>query len=181
MIQISCFWVCMKRNETTVWKSYLHPRDCYSIIYHSQNTETAFPVDWRIMCKCTIECSVQFSCSVVSNSLRPHELQHARPPCPSLTPGVDLYSLPSSQWCHPSISSSVVCREPVWGIPPMAKVMRKEAWQYAKVGSGLRGPPGHSQASTPKTRVCLPYCIMLSPTLLTLWGAIPHHLSLKRS
>ena len=51
--------------------------------------------------------SVQFSLSVVSNSLRPHELQHARPPCPS-TPGVHLNSHPSSRWCHPAISSSVV-------------------------------------------------------------------------
>ena len=52
--------------------------------------------------------SVQFSCSVVSNSLRPHESQHARPPCPSPTPGVHPDSRPSSQWCHPAISSSVV-------------------------------------------------------------------------
>ena len=51
---------------------------------------------------------VQFSCSVVSDSLRPHELQHTRPPCPSPTPGVHPDSRPSSQWCHPAISSSVV-------------------------------------------------------------------------
>ena len=52
--------------------------------------------------------SVQFSCSVVSNSLRPHESQHARPPCLSLTPGVHSNSCASSRWCHPVISSSVV-------------------------------------------------------------------------
>ena len=52
--------------------------------------------------------SVQFSCSVVSDSLRPHESQHARPPYPSPTPGVHSDSCPSSQWCHPAISSSVV-------------------------------------------------------------------------
>ena len=51
---------------------------------------------------------VQFSCSVVSNSLRPHESQHARPPCPSPTPGIPPDSRPSSQWYHPAISSSVV-------------------------------------------------------------------------
>ena len=45
--------------------------------------------------------SVQFSHSVVSDSLQPHELQHARPPCPSPTPGVHSNSHPSSQWCHP--------------------------------------------------------------------------------
>ena len=52
--------------------------------------------------------SVQFSRSVMSNSLWPHELQHARPPCPSPAPGVYSNSCPLSQWCHPIISSSVV-------------------------------------------------------------------------
>ena len=52
--------------------------------------------------------SVQFSHSVVSDSLRPHELQHSRPPCPPPTPGVHSNSCPSSWWCHPAISSSVI-------------------------------------------------------------------------
>ena len=52
--------------------------------------------------------SVQFSCSVVSDSLQPHESQHARPSCPSPTPGVHPNSCASSQWCHPAISSSVI-------------------------------------------------------------------------
>ena len=52
--------------------------------------------------------SVQFSRSVVSDSLRLHESQHARPPCSSPTPGVHSNSRPSSRWCHPPISSSVV-------------------------------------------------------------------------
>ena len=52
--------------------------------------------------------SDQISRSVVSDSLRPHELQHARPPCPSPTPGVHSDSRPSSQWCHPAISFSFV-------------------------------------------------------------------------
>ena len=52
--------------------------------------------------------SVQFTHSVMSNSLWPHGLQHARPPCPSPTPGVNPNSCPSSQWCHPTVSSSVV-------------------------------------------------------------------------
>ena len=52
--------------------------------------------------------SVQFSRSVVSDSLRPHESQHARPPCPSHTPGVSLNSCPLSRWCHPAISFSVI-------------------------------------------------------------------------
>ena len=52
--------------------------------------------------------SVQFSCSVVSDSLRPHESQHTRPPCLSPTPGVYSNSCPSRWRCHPAISSSVV-------------------------------------------------------------------------
>ena len=52
--------------------------------------------------------SVQFSCSVMSDSLRPHEPQHTRPPCPSPTPGVHPNPCPLSWWYHPTISSSVV-------------------------------------------------------------------------
>ena len=52
--------------------------------------------------------SVQFSRSVVSDSSQPHESQHARPPCPSPIPGACSNSCPSSRWCHPTISSSVV-------------------------------------------------------------------------
>ena len=52
--------------------------------------------------------SVQFSHLVMSDSLRPHESQHARPPCPSPTPRVYLNSCPLSWWCHPTISSSVI-------------------------------------------------------------------------
>ena len=52
--------------------------------------------------------SDQISHSVVSNSLRPHESQHARPPYPSPSPGVHSDACPSSQWCHPAISSSVI-------------------------------------------------------------------------
>ena len=56
----------------------------------------------------TCQYSVQFSLSVVSHSLPPHGLQHARPPCPSPTPGVYSNSCPSSRWCNPTISSSVI-------------------------------------------------------------------------
>ena len=52
--------------------------------------------------------SVQFSHSVMSNSLRPHGLQHIRPPCPAPIPGVYSNSCPLSWWCHPTISSSVI-------------------------------------------------------------------------
>ena len=52
--------------------------------------------------------SVQFSHWVMSSSLRPHETQHARPPCPSPTPGIYPNPCPLSRWCHPTISSSVI-------------------------------------------------------------------------
>ena len=58
--------------------------------------------------QCSSSHPVQFSRSVMSDSLRPHRLQHARPPCPSPIPGVYPNSHPLSQWCHPNISSSVV-------------------------------------------------------------------------
>ena len=64
--------------------------------------------DWLYSLQPKMDKLDQFSRSVVSNSLRPHEPQHARPPCPSPTPGVHPNSCPSSRWCHPTISSSVV-------------------------------------------------------------------------
>ena len=67
-----------------------------------------FKVDWQPFWWVTQFPSVQFSCSVMSDSFQPHESQHARPPCPSPTPGVHSNSCPSSRWCHPAILSSVV-------------------------------------------------------------------------
>ena len=81
--------------------------------------------------------SVQFSRSVVADSLRPHESQHARPPCPSPTPGVHPNSCPSSRWCHPAISSSVVpfpsCPQslPASGSLPMSQLF---AWSGQSIG-----------------------------------------------
>ena len=62
---------------------------------------------WQRCCenRTLLHCSVQFSHTVMSDSLQPHELQHTRPPCPSPTPGVHH---PSSRWCHPATSSSVI-------------------------------------------------------------------------
>ena len=70
--------------------------------------------------------SVQFSHSVMSDSLRPHESWYARPPCPSPTPGVYLNSCPLSRWCHPAILSSVVpfLLPP---IPPSLRVFSNES------------------------------------------------------
>ena len=76
--------------------------------------------------QCYTLSSVQFSLSVVSDSLRPHELQHNRPPCPSPTPGVHSNSCPSSRWCHLAISScrSLLLLPP---IPPSIRVFSNES------------------------------------------------------
>ena len=80
-----------------------HPKLGYFLVYQIFLVLRTTPVVGTL-----IITLVQFSCSVVSDSLRPHESQHARPPCSSPTPGVHSNSCPSSQWCHPAISSSVV-------------------------------------------------------------------------
>ena len=79
----------------------------------------------------------QFSLPVVYDTLQAHESQHARPPCPSLTPGVDSNSCLSSQWCHPAISSSVVpfsfCPQslPASGSFPMSQLF---SWGSQSIG-----------------------------------------------
>ena len=98
--------------------------------------------------------SLQFSRSVVSNSLRPHESQHTTPPCPSPTPGVHSDSHPSSQWCHPAISSSVVpfssCPQslPASESFPMSQLF---AWggQSTGVSASASFPPKKSQGWSP--------------------------------
>ena len=81
--------------------------------------------------------SVQFSRSVVSDSLWPHESQHARPPCPSPTLGVHSDSRPLSPWCHPAISSSVV---PFSSCPQLMLLncgVGEDSWESL----GLQGDP----------------------------------------
>ena len=96
----------------------------------------------------------QFSRSVVSNSLRPHESQHARPPCLSPTPGVHSNPCPSSRWCHPAISSSVVpfssCPQslPVSGSFPVSQLF---AWggQSTGVSASALFLPKNTQDQSP--------------------------------
>ena len=99
--------------------------------------------------------SVQFSSvAVVSDSLRPHESQHARPPCPSPTPRVHPDSCPLSQWCHPAISSSVIpissCPQslPASGYFPMSQLF---AWggQSIGVSASASVPPMNTQDWSP--------------------------------
>ena len=84
-----CFWLLVTLVSTTIFSISI-TFSIYIFIFYLQLS------------------SVQFSHSVVSDSLRPHELQQARPPCPSPTPRIYPNSCPSSRWCHPTISSSVV-------------------------------------------------------------------------
>ena len=87
---------------------------------------------WRDMFALFLQIrSDQISHSVVSDSWRPHESQHARPPCPSPTPRVHWNSCPSSQWCHPAISSSVVpfssCPQT---LPNIRKTFQHQFWYF---------------------------------------------------
>ena len=131
------FWVYIQTNWNRAAIRYLHISVQSSVI-HSWNVETAkcpltavwitrpgssikqrlfslekegnsdIRYNWDRPLRYHAKWIVQFGRSVTSNSLQPHGLQHARPPCPSPTLGVYPNSCPLSQWCHPTISSSVV-------------------------------------------------------------------------
>ena len=103
------------RQECWSWLPFPTPRDfCNQVTEPSSLASPALvgrffttSITWEVQ-KWFQFNSVQFSCSAVSNSLWPHGLQHTRPPCPSPTPRVYPNSCPLSQWCHPTISSSVI-------------------------------------------------------------------------
>ena len=126
-------------NPTTirgVWPGLVHLRPW-------GNGASGVEGGWALMgetgrCHCNSLWSlVQFSCSVVSDSLQPNELQHTRPPCPPTTPRVYPNTCPSSCWCHPAISSSVVpfsfCPQsfPASGSFPMSQLF---AWGGESIG-----------------------------------------------
>ena len=98
----------------------------------------------HLMCHLFTFSSVQFSRSVVSDSLRPHESQQARPPCPSPTPRVHSNSRPSNWWCHPAISSSVYLEECYLGCDNLFQC--PSFWQYARCGVPCQMP--HSSGSS---------------------------------
>ena len=163
---------------------------------------------FKLVCVCVCVCvciisSVQFSHSVVSDFLWPHELQHAKIPCPSPTPRVHSDSCPSSQWCHPAISPSVIlfssCPQslPASGSFPMSQLF---AWGGQGTGvSGLhpsfqRNPradllqnglvgspcsPRDSQESSPtpqfKTINSLALSFLHSPTLTSIHDHRKNH------
>ena len=92
-----CLWMCLSlihKHTQVIYRTTIYP---------SVHQSPSQPLHPHLMFS-----SVQFSRSVVSDSLRPHESQHTRPPCPSPSPRVHSNSHPLSQWCHPAISSSVI-------------------------------------------------------------------------
>ena len=101
-----------------------------------------------------MDLTVQFSCSVMSDYLRPHEPQHTRPPCPLPTPGVHPNPCPLCQWCHPTISSSVVpfssCPQsfPASGSFPMSQLFTSGG-QSIGVSASTSGPPMNTQDWSP--------------------------------
>ena len=95
---ILCYLTPQSRVWDPHWQVFLFSFYLFCLLVYPQQLNSP----WRVIS------SVQFSCSVVSDSLQPHELQHTRPPCPSPTPRVYSNSCPLSQSCHPTISSSVV-------------------------------------------------------------------------
>ena len=147
------------------------------------------------------QCS-QFSCSVMSDSLRPHESQHARPACPSPSPGVHTDSCPSSLWCHPAISSSVVpfssCPQslpasesfPVsqlfaWGgqsigVSALASVLPMNIQDWSPLGLvGCPHSPRDSQESSPtpqfKSINSLAFSFLYGPTLTSIHDYWENH------
>ena len=99
---------------------YLIPSPCLSLKNHFLPPGNSIPF------------LVQFSRSVMSNSLRPHGPQHARPPCPSPTPRVYSNSCPLSWWCHPTISSSVVSFSSCLQSFPVSGLFKWVLWTFFK-------------------------------------------------
>ena len=111
---LSRFWMRIFQRFSYVWLLVWEMFAAENTWYINKPAQFGYmshywPEKWKRVTYSIWLCdSLQFSRSVVSDSLQPHESQHARPPCPSPTPRVHSDSRPSSQWCHPAISSSVV-------------------------------------------------------------------------
>ena len=131
--------------------------------------------------------SVQFSHSVMSDSLWPHESQHTRPPCPSPTPGVHSNSCPTSWWCHPAISSSVIpfssCPQslPASGSFPMSQLF---TWGVQSIGVSASASvlPVNTQDWSPLGWTGWISLRSSSPIFLcTQWAGLGHSRSLTNS
>ena len=135
----SCEQISSTINRENLWgiyKGHCWSRDIHKYVFSGWKSNErksiiffSFSLSILVFMVLLLSVWVQFSRSVVSDSLRPHESQHARPPGPSPTPGVHSDSRPSSQWCHPPISSSVVpfssCPQslPAWESFPMSQLI----------------------------------------------------------
>ena len=124
--------------------------------------------------------SVQFSCLVMFNSLQPHGLQHTRPPGPSLTPGTYSNSCPSTWWCHPTISSSVIPFSSIiiissvqFSRPVVSDSLRPHELQHARPPCPSPTPRFYSNSS-PLSRWC-------HPTISSSVGLLSHLQSLPAS
>ena len=102
--------------------------------------------------------SIHFSCSVMSDSLWPHGLQHARPPCPSPTPRVYPNSCPLSRWCHPTISSSAI---------PFSSCLQPFIYKTLTGPHFWHGPGG-------PLFILQPYLLPLSPTMVSSFQVAEH-------
>ena len=104
--------------------------------------------------------SVRFSHSVMSNSLWPHEPQHARPPCPSPTPGVHPNPCPLSRWCHPAISFSVVpFSSRAQSFPASGSFQMSQL--FASAGQIIGASPVQMDKDSREENSCLGYVLLL--------------------
>ena len=133
-----------KKKLTTDIGNNLDDSQKHYVAQKKQDTK-----DCEFICIFHDSIPVQFSRSVVSDSLRPHESQHTRPPCLSPTPGVHSDSRPSIQWCHPAISSSVV----PFSSCPQLKCCTQYASKCEKLNSGHRTEKGQFSFH-PKEQQC---------------------------
>ena len=140
-----------KKLCPTEWFSLHFTHNLCALKNHFSHNEQAYLINSTYG---NLTCSVQFSRSVMLDSLWPYELQHASPPCPSSTPGVYSNSCPLSQWCHRTISSSVApfssCPQslPASGSSPMSQLF---AWgcQSIRVSASASVLPMNTQDWSP--------------------------------
>ena len=118
--------------------------------------------------------SLQFSCSVISDSLRLHELQHARPPCLSPTRGIHSNSRPSSRWCHPSISSSVVpfssCLQT---LPASESFPMSQLFAWGGQSTGVSASASFLPKNTQGWKVKAPHISVNNSLLSFKWANVP--------
>ena len=119
--------------------------------------------------------SVQFSRSVVSDSLQPHELQHARPPCPSPTPGVHPDPCPLSWWCHPAISSSIVPFSCLQSSPASGSFLRSQFFTSGWISLQSKGLSRVFSNTTVQRHQFFMFSFIYSPTLTTIHDYWKNH------